>query len=47
MIVQDIAVNRAERIRYRAFNHNARKGDLKGYWRLVALSLEAHSIQEA
>jgi hypothetical protein len=37
--MENIAVNRAERIRYRAFNHYARQGDYRTYWRLVNATL--------
>ena len=38
--------NRSERIRNRAFLHLKRTGDLDGYWRLVHLGLEAHTIRD-
>jgi hypothetical protein len=43
----DIAVNRAERMRWRAFNKEARAGRYENYKALVALSLEAHTIRDA
>lgn len=43
--MEQIAVNRAERMRFRAFNHLARSGDYRGYWRLVNLSLEVGAIR--
>jgi hypothetical protein len=43
--MENIAVNRAERIRYRAFNIEARRGNLAGYWKLVNLSREVGSIR--
>ena len=39
--------NTAERIRHRAFNVEARAGRWANYWRLVNLSLEAHTIRDA
>lgn len=38
-------VNRAERIRNRALLHYERTRDVEGYWKLVRLSLEAHTIR--
>jgi hypothetical protein len=38
--------NRAERIRARAFNVEARAGRIDNYSRLVALAREAHTIRE-
>lgn len=38
-------VNRSERMRWRAFNQLARKGNYAGYWQLVNLSLELPSIR--
>ena len=38
--------NRAERIRWRAFNIDARHGDYERYWKLVNLSTEAHLIRD-
>jgi hypothetical protein len=44
---QHIAVNRAERMRWRALHIEARRGNYAGYWKLVNLSLEAHEIKDA
>lgn len=46
MTQQDITPrNRSERIRKRAWKR-IEQGDLKGYERLTALSLEAHTIRD-
>lgn len=44
-MIERLAVNRAERMRWRAFHIEARKGNWKGYHTLVALSLEVPSIR--
>jgi hypothetical protein len=37
---EGLAVNRGERMRWRAFNIHARRGEFERYWALVNLSLE-------
>lgn len=41
--MEQIAVNRAERMRVRGLNE-ARKGNYAGYWKLVNLSFEVGAI---
>jgi hypothetical protein len=43
--MENIAVNRAERMRWRALHIEARKGRYDRYWKLVALSREVGSIR--
>lgn len=45
-MIDNVAVNRAERMRWRAFNIVARKGDWNDYSRLVNLSLELPSMRD-
>ncbi len=42
----DLAVNRAERMRWRAFNVEARAGRFDNYATLAALSIEANTIRD-
>lgn len=44
-MIENVAVNRSERMRYRAFNQEARAGRYENYWRLVNLSREVGSIR--
>jgi hypothetical protein len=44
-MIENVAVNRSERMRWRAFNIEARNGRLENHWRLANLSLEVGSIR--
>ena len=42
----ELAVNRAERMRWRAFHIEGRAGRYENYWKLVELAKEAHLIRD-
>lgn len=44
-MIENVAVNRSERMRWRALNIEAKRGNLAGYWKLANLSLEVGSIR--